>query len=77
MLPRRCRLILVIDADADPDCTFQDLGNALRKAAIDLRVRVAFDTKPQIQSRNSVSATDQPLGFATATILYDEMPEKT
>src|SRR5262249_32936048 len=36
MLRRRCRFILVIDADEDRDCLFEDLGNAVRKSFIDL-----------------------------------------
>ena len=31
MLRRRCRFIVVIDAGCDPDFTFEDLGNAVRK----------------------------------------------
>ena len=30
MVLRRCRLIVVTDAGADPDYQFEDLGNALR-----------------------------------------------
>lgn len=38
MVRRRCRLIVVSDAGCDPDYTFEDLGNALRKIWIDLGV---------------------------------------
>jgi hypothetical protein len=40
MVRRRCRLIVVSDAGCDPDYTFDDLGNALRKIWIDLGVRI-------------------------------------
>jgi hypothetical protein len=42
MLHRRCRYIVAIDADCDPLCQFQDLGNAVRKARIDLGVEIRF-----------------------------------
>jgi hypothetical protein len=42
MVRRRCKLIVVCDAGADPDCAFDDLGNAVRKIHIDLGVEIAF-----------------------------------
>ena len=42
MVLRRCHKIIVVDAGADPDCTFEDLGNALRKIEIDLGVPISF-----------------------------------
>jgi hypothetical protein len=42
MLRRRCALILVVDADCDPDYQYFDLGNAIRKARIDLDVEITF-----------------------------------
>jgi hypothetical protein len=42
MVRRRCRYILVSDADCDPLCQFEDLGNAVRKAWIDLGVKIRF-----------------------------------
>ncbi len=47
MLRRRCRCILVIDVTSDPDYTFADLGTALRRASIDLDVRVEFQPVPR------------------------------
>jgi len=35
MIRRRCRFIVISDASCDPKCTFEDLGNATRKAYID------------------------------------------
>ncbi len=40
MVRRRCRVIVVSDAGCDPDYSFEDLGNALRKIWIDLGVRI-------------------------------------
>jgi Patatin-like phospholipase len=43
MVLRRCRTIVVIDAGADPDYQFEDLGNAVRKIRIDLGVSITFE----------------------------------
>jgi hypothetical protein len=42
LLRRRCRLGVASDASADPLGTFGDLGNLIRKARIDLGVRIEF-----------------------------------
>jgi hypothetical protein len=42
MVRRRCRYIVVSDADCDPDYQFEDLGNAVRKVWIDLGVAIRF-----------------------------------
>ena len=55
MVRRRCRCIVVSDAGCDPDYGFEDLGNAVRKIAIDLGVYIRFDTlkelKPRVEGR--------------------------
>ena len=43
MVRRRCRLIVVLDSGCDPDFTFDDLGNALRKIRIDFGIPIRFD----------------------------------
>lgn len=42
MVLRRCKLIVISDAGADPQCHFEDLGNAIRKIQIDLGVPIVF-----------------------------------
>ncbi len=42
MVMRRCRHIILVDADADLDYQFDDLGNALRKIEIDLGIPIVF-----------------------------------
>ncbi len=42
MVQRRCRFIVVLDGGCDPDFGYEDLGNALRKIRIDLRVPISF-----------------------------------
>jgi hypothetical protein len=43
MILRRCRHIVVLDSGCDPDSTYEDLGNALRKVRIDLNVPIEFE----------------------------------
>ena len=40
---RRCRLIVIVDAGADGQFDFEDLGNAIRKCGTDLYVEVEID----------------------------------
>jgi len=43
MVLRRCRQIFVVDSSGDPECGFDDLGNAIRKIRIDLGVPIEFE----------------------------------
>jgi hypothetical protein len=43
MVLRRCSVIVVCDAGADPHYTYEDLGNAVRKVRIDLGIPIEFD----------------------------------
>ncbi len=47
MVLRRCRHIIVVDADADGEFQFEDLGNAIRKIQIDLGIPIVFPDFPQ------------------------------
>ncbi len=47
MVLRRCRHIIVVDADADSEFQFEDLGNAIRKIEIDLGVPITFPDFPR------------------------------
>jgi hypothetical protein len=51
MVRRRCRFIVAIDAGADPDFAFEDLGNAVRKIYIDQGIRIRFDNLQGIRNR--------------------------
>ncbi len=46
MVLRRCRHIVVVDADADGEFHFEDLGNAIRKIEIDLGIPITFPDFP-------------------------------
>lgn len=51
MVRRRCRFIVMSDAGCDPTFAFADLGNAVRKIAVDLGVSISLpdlhDLKPR------------------------------
>jgi hypothetical protein len=44
MVMRRCRYIFISDAGCDPDFTFEDLGNAIRKIYIDFGIPIEIET---------------------------------
>jgi len=43
MVLRRCHFIVVSDAGQDPECSFADLGEAVRKIRIDFGIPIEFD----------------------------------
>jgi hypothetical protein len=51
MVRRRCRLIVISDAGRDPAYSFEDLGNAVRKIAIDLGVPIRFHRLEALKRR--------------------------
>lgn len=63
MVMRRCKRIIVVDAGADPECQFEDLGNALRKIAIDLGIPIRFDAG--VRMRKGPEATNRHCAVAT------------
>ena len=69
MVLRRCRYIFISDAGHDPLCTFEDLGNAIRKIRIDFGIPIAFAKKILILPR---SEKETGLYCATAYICYKE-----
>ncbi|WP_244547653.1 patatin-like phospholipase family protein [Bradyrhizobium sp. OK095] len=74
MVRRRCRVIVVSDAGCDPDYSFEDLGNALRKIWIDLGVRIDMRGLDLLKKRfmeRPTPATDAPY-WAVGDILYQE-----
>lgn len=70
MVLRRCHCILVVDAGCDPDRTFEDLGNAIRKIRIDLGIDIELNLdhlKPSPGSK--ISSRHHALGI----IRYDKV----
>ena len=73
MIRRRCRYIVVVDAGCDPGCSFEDLGNAVRKIAIDQdRVDISFQT---IDIRSRGSPATPSFAYALGSIRYPERPD--
>jgi len=75
MLRRRCSRIVALDAGEDGGYVFFDLGNALRKAAIDLGVTVTVRQPMRLYSRKAIEADSSlakdALGIAVGDIRYD------
>jgi hypothetical protein len=72
MLRRRCRMILMVDAGQDGDCTFEDLGNAIRKAAIDQQIEISDLDTMHILTRDAEQKDHSALGFAIGRVRYPE-----
>ncbi|NNG23858.1 hypothetical protein [Telluria aromaticivorans] len=49
LVRRRCRLIIAVDVASDGGLSFEDLGNAIRKCATDLHVRIDLDVSKLAQ----------------------------
>ena len=69
MVLRRCHCIVLSDAGCDPDCSLEDLGNAIRKIRIDLGVPIEMN-RFNIQSRKAGVAGRH---CAVAEIQYDKV----
>lgn len=74
MVLRRCRYIVVCDASADPERTFADLGNALRKIRTDLGVSI----EPKSGQEWQIGRRDRSLasGHACFDVKYGEDPSE-
>ena len=56
LIRRRCKYIVVCDAEADPDYHFEGIGNAIRKCRIDFNVDIELDVealKPKRRRRDT------------------------
>jgi hypothetical protein len=78
---RRCNSIVVVDAGADGDLWFEDLGNAIRKCATDLHIEIEIDVsnlerlQPSEFSRaycvvGKILYERTDLGASNGTLLY-------
>lgn len=72
MVRRRCRYIVVVDAGADPDCKFADLGMTVRKIFIDQHVRIDLN---EIRIAPRARNRDEDMVFcAVGGIIYPDLP---
>lgn len=68
LVRRRCKVIFVVDAAADPKRTFGDLANAVRKCRVDLGVEITF---PDLDLLRGDGAMRAARAFVEGKILYD------
>jgi hypothetical protein len=82
MVLRRCKHIVVLDSGCDETFTYEDLGNALRKIRIDLRVGISFEGIDP-KKRCAVARIDYGDGepgyvvYVKPRLLQDEPPDVT
>jgi Patatin-like phospholipase len=62
LVKRRCGLIIVCDAEADPNYGFAGLGNAINKCRIDLGISIEIDTKPIVPNKSGMSKQHYAVG---------------
>ncbi len=74
MVRRRCHIIVLSDAGADPTCTLEDLGNAIRKIYIDLGVEIDFE-RIDVRAREA-GAPKQGIYCAIGKIKYPDKDAK-
>ena len=55
MVLRRCHFIVVSDAGSDPECSFADLGESVRKIRVDFGIPIDFD-QMNIYPRSQIDA---------------------
>lgn len=70
MVRRRCHLIVVCDAAADPDYSFSDLGNAIQKIRVDQGVDIRFSNFPIAKYDHGNSRTKTSKVCALGEINY-------
>lgn len=68
LLKRRCRLIIAVDGEADPDMKFKGLATLLRYAKIDMGIDIDIDIDNIRKDTNGISQQNWALG----TVYYDE-----
>ena len=79
LVRRRCRRIVVCDAEQDGKNTFEGIGMAIRKARVDFGAEISLDLRdldPRILDPSVVPpASVAPRHFVTGTIRYPEDSE--
>ncbi len=55
LVKRRCKFIIACDAGADPNYSFDDLGNAIRKCRQDIGVEIEIGTSPLVPKSSGAS----------------------
>ncbi len=78
LLRRRCRLILAVDAGADPEFAFTDLQNltirARNELGVDIRFREGENPEDVIRPRPSTGYSQRRFAVADLYRIWDEFP---
>jgi hypothetical protein len=74
MVLRRCRYIVVSDGGCDPKCSFEDLGNAIRKIRTDLGVPIDIEFD-DMHPRSSDATLRKGRYVTTARIRYSAIDD--
>ena len=74
MVRRRCRCIVLSDAGCDPEYSFGDLGNAVRKISIDLGVYISFGELRALRRRSKDNSVIEGAYYAIGEIDYQTAP---
>jgi hypothetical protein len=74
MIRRRCRCIVLSDAGCDPEFSFDDLGNAVRKISIDLGVYINFGELRALRRRSKDNSVIEGAYYAIGEIDYQTAP---
>jgi hypothetical protein len=74
MVLRRCRFIVVSDGGCDPKCSFEDLGNAIRKIRTDLGVPIDIEYD-DMHARSSAATLTKGRYVTTARIRYSAIDD--
>jgi len=74
LVERGCRYIVAVDAVADPEPCFSDLGNAIRRCRIDFNADIDLDITSFIKSKDNALVNQH---YAVGQIVYSEEHVKT
>ncbi|HEV7425991.1 MAG TPA: patatin-like phospholipase family protein [Thermoanaerobaculia bacterium] len=74
MVLRRCRFIVISDGGCDPKCSFEDLGNAIRKIRTDLGVPIDIEYD-DMHPRSPDSTLTKGRYVTTARIRYSALDD--
>jgi hypothetical protein len=69
LVRRRCSVIVVSDAECDPELHFEALGTLIRMCEVDFNARIDIDVNAL---RVTAGAAWSPRRFATGDIVYDD-----
>lgn len=70
MVRRKCKYMIISDGSCDPELSFEDLGNAIRKCRIDLGAEIDFGT-----TLEAIAERKSRVAVASVRYLGDDEPK--